>query len=107
MNTPRKLKQVNLVPPTWKSKHAWKVKGEKKEGSKERKKRRCVVSWYLRFTTKGALGLASLDVGEASGGSGWFLLQSVHPYTKNKSSGHIRIKAKIKSHNATMIKSIY
>jgi len=31
---------------------------------------------YLRLTTKGILGLASVDVGEASG-IGWFLLQSL------------------------------
>lgn len=35
-----------------------------------------VASFYLRLTTKGILGLASADVGEARG-IGWFLLQSL------------------------------
>ena len=32
--------------------------------------------YYLRLTTKGILGLTSVDVGDASG-IGWFLLQSL------------------------------
>jgi hypothetical protein len=35
-----------------------------------------LLATVLRLTTKGILGLASVDVGEGSG-IGWFLLQSL------------------------------